>query len=319
LEKDNATVNIHDIAWIGVGKMGSAMVSRLLESGYRLTLFDSNRACLSPFATQGARLAASAASAVQGVQLVITMVPGDRELEHIALGDQGMLSALPVQAVHLSLSTITPQLTQRLSRLYASASRTFLGATVAGRPDRARAGLLSIFLAGPAWAKAQVQPVVAVLGRTIEDLGEEVTAAAGLKCAVNQLIGTHLLGMSYGAVTAQAYGVSPQQYFHLLVRSGLFAGVVIEQYGDLMAQGRFEEEALFPARLGLKDSQVIQQAEQAVGVSNPLMVHLEHLLHRAIEQGKGGADWSVIFQEVQQQAQQARSAHAPSQAPVAAS
>lgn len=312
-------MSISAIAFLGVGKMGSAMVSRLLESGYRLTLFDRNRACLTPFVSRGAHLAASPAEAVQTAQLVITMVPGDRELEQVALGEQGILSALPAQAIHLSLSTITPQLTQRLSSLYASVSRTFLGATVAGRPDRAREGLLSIFLSGPAWAKAQVQPVLAMLGRTSEDLGEEATTATGLKCAVNQLIGTHLLGMSYGAATAQAYGVSPQQYFQLLVRSGLFAGVVIEQYGNLMAQGRFEEEALFPAVLGLKDSRVIQQAEQAVGISNPLMAHLEHLLHQAIEQGKGEADWSVVFHEVQQQAHQRRSAQAPSHAPVSAS
>ena len=312
-------MNIQDIAFIGVGNMGGAMVARLIEHGYTLHLFDSNRERLEHFAAQGARLAASPADAVKEARIVMTMVPGDVELEEVTLGDNGILRALPPSALHISFSTISPQLTQCLVDLYASVDRTFLGANVAGRPDRAIAGLLSIFISGPAWAKEQVRPVLEVLGSTIEDLGEEVQTANGLKCAFNQLIGTHLLGMSYGAVTAQAYGVSPDRYFQILVRSGLFAGVVIEQYGAIMARGSFEEDALFNVHLGLKDSRVIQQAERAVGVYNPLMAHFEQLLQKAIEQGKGLADWSIVFQEIQKQTEKELRARTSSQSSVSIS
>ena len=174
------------VGFIGLGRMGAGMAANLLEAGHALTVWDRTAGKERPLTDRGASAATHVADACRG-DVVITMLADDCAVERIVLGDGGVLGTLRKGAIHLSMSTISVALSERLTAAHAKAGQRFVTAPVFGRPDVAAAGQLFIVAAGAKAAIEACQPLFQVLGQKTFPIGERPRDANLVKLSGNFL------------------------------------------------------------------------------------------------------------------------------------
>src|SRR6516225_1697216 len=140
-----------NVGFIGLGQMGAGMAANLLKAGHRVTVFNRTPAKANPLIAQGATLATSIAEASRGDALV-TMLANDDAVEDVVLGRDGVIANLASGGLHVSSSTISVTLSERLTDAHTRKSQRFVAAPVFGRPDVAAAGRLFIVAGGDAAA-----------------------------------------------------------------------------------------------------------------------------------------------------------------------
>ncbi len=142
-----------DVAFIGLGQMGSGMAGRLIDAGHRVTVWNRDRARSESFERRGARIADNPVDAARS-GIVLSMLANDEALEAVSFGDSGLLAASR-SLLHVSCSTVSVALTQRLTDAHARAGQRFVSAQVLGRPDVRRPGACRSSLPGPSptWMK----------------------------------------------------------------------------------------------------------------------------------------------------------------------
>ena len=287
------------IGFVGLGQMGQPMALNLLQAGYKLRVFDVRQERMAPLVAQGAEPGASPGEATEPGGIVLSMVPDDRALLAVALGEGGILSRLGRKGIHLSLSTVSPEVSAQLAKVYRQQGSHYLSATVLGRPEVAEEARLSIFLSGDLDAKARVLPLLDALALHLYDLGERVEVANAVKLGYNFLIAAAIEAMGEAAALVEHCGADRAQFLRMLVASPLFTGAVYEAYGRMIGE-RDYSDARFPVPMGLKDVRLILQAADRVAVPLPYaeIVH-EHLL-AAQATGRSYEDWSVLAEYVMQ-------------------
>ncbi len=137
-----------DIGFIGLGKMGHGMAANLVDAGHTVTVYNRTPAKAETLARRGARPAHSVAEACGG-DVVITMLADDAAVEAVVFGEHGMLAALAPGATHVSSSTISVDLSRRLTAAHSAADQHYVAAPVFGRPEAAAAAKLFV-IAKPA-------------------------------------------------------------------------------------------------------------------------------------------------------------------------
>jgi 3-hydroxyisobutyrate dehydrogenase-like beta-hydroxyacid dehydrogenase len=285
------------IGFIGLGQMGQPIALNLLKAGaqegFDLRVFDLSEERLAPLVALGAYQAFRMSDAVEEGGMVITMVPDDAALLEVALGEGGILSRIGRGGVHLSLSTVSPQVAAQLAELYEQQGSRYLAATVLGRPEVAERAQLSIFLSGNPAAKARALPLLEAIGSHIYDLGERVEIANAVKLGYNFLIAAAIEAMGEAAALVERFGAQRSAFLHMLVESPLFRGSVYEGYGEMIGAQDFSD-ARFPVAMGLKDLELILEAAECVNLPLPyVQAPYAHLLAAQAE-GRAAEDWSVM-------------------------
>lgn len=285
------------IGFIGLGQMGQPIALNLQKAGFSLRVFDIAPERAAPLVAGGATQAAALHEVGAPGGIVISMVPEDRALLALALGEQGIALQLGQGGIHLSLSTISPTLSTRLAEVYARQGSSFLAATVLGRPDAAAKGVLSVFLSGDHSAKARVAPLLQAIGQRVYDLGEDGAAAAAAKLGANFLILAALEAMGEAAAFVERSGVERGLFLRMMVESPLFAGAVYEGYGAMIGAQDFSD-ARFPLPLGIKDAELVLRSAAQVDLPLPVAQLAHAHLLAAQADGRGREDWSVLAEYV---------------------
>ncbi len=287
------------IGFIGLGQMGQPMALNLLKAGFELCVFDLQEERIAPLIALGARQAFRLSDAVQPGGITITMVPDDRALLQVSLGEGGILQQIGKEGIHLSLSTVSPEVSRQLETLYKRQGSHYLAATVLGRPEVAEAGELSIFLSGHPEAKARALPFLRVLGNHIYDLGERVEAANVVKLGYNFLIAAAIEAMGEAAALVECWGADRAAFLRMLVESPLFKGAVYEGYGHMIGT-RDYSDVHFPVPMGLKDVELVLEAAERVNLPIPYARIAQGHLLAAPASGRAREDWAVLAEFVPQ-------------------
>ncbi len=137
-----------DVGFIGLGQMGSAIALNLVKAGHRVVVYNRTRTKAEALAAQGAEIAESVAEACRR-PVLITMLADDAAVESVVFGDGNALSGLGQGAVHISMSTISVALSERLTEAHREAGQSYVAAPVFGRPEAAAAAKLFVVAAGP--------------------------------------------------------------------------------------------------------------------------------------------------------------------------
>lgn len=281
------------IGFVGVGNMGQPMALNLLKAGYDLIVYDLDEGRIAPFTALGAYQAFRLREVGEPGGIVVTMVPTDASLLEVTLAEGGLLERLCPGGIHLSLSTISPEVSAQLAALYAARGGTFLAGTVLGRPDVAERAALSIYLSGPAMAKQRVFPLLQALGSHIYDLGEDVALANVVKLGANFLILAALVAMGEASALVEGYGLDRALFLQSMAESPLFGGAVYEGYGRMIGSGQYTDPN-FPVPMGIKDAQLISDAAERIGLLMPVaQLALQHL-QAAQASGRAGESWAVL-------------------------
>jgi len=280
-----------EIGLIGLGRMGTGIAKSLLRSGHRLTVFNRTRARAESLQSDGANIAGSVAEACRS-SVVLTMVADDAALEALVFGESGVLSSLRKDSIHVSLSTISVALSDRLSAEHAKAGQQFVAAPVFGRPEAAESAKLSVVAAGPSASVQRCKPLFESMGPKLLVVGERPSMANVVKLCGNFLIAAVLESLAESLTFARKSGVDPQMLLDFLTTT-MFTAPVYKSYGELIVQGK-HEPAGFALPLGLKDVRLVLQAAESAGVPMPIASVLRDRFITALARGNQDKDWSVI-------------------------
>jgi 3-hydroxyisobutyrate dehydrogenase-like beta-hydroxyacid dehydrogenase len=288
------------IGFIGLGNMGLPMATNLIAAGYKLRVYNRTQEKAQPLIKQGAEAVNSPAEAVEPGGIVITMLANDAALEAIVLGEDGILSPLGANGIHLSMSTVSPTTAHNLAAQHEQNRSDYLAAPVFGRPDAAAARKLWIALSGKNSAKDRIKPVLEQLGQGVFDFGEDAGAANVVKLAGNFLVISAIEAMAEAFTLAEKNGIDRTQIANLFGQT-LFACPIYQNYGRLIAQQQYEP-AGFKLSLGLKDVTLALQTARESQMPLPLASLLHDRLLSLVVEGKSDIDWTGLALKTSQEA-----------------
>jgi 3-hydroxyisobutyrate dehydrogenase-like beta-hydroxyacid dehydrogenase len=279
------------VGFIGLGRMGSGLAANLLKAGHDVTIYNRTAAKARPLVARGAKLAASVGEACRG-DAVVTMLADDAAVERVVLAPDGVAASLRAGALHVSSSTISVALSQRLAEAHAQAGQRFVAAPVFGRPEVAAAGQLFVVAGGEPAAIESAAPLLDAIGRKTFVVSDTPKAANLVKLSGNFLIASMIEALGEALALVAKGGVDRQKYVELLT-SSLFDAPVYKIYGGILASERFEP-AGFAAPLGQKDIRLALAAADDLRVPMPLASLLRDRFLRLMAHGGERLDWSAI-------------------------
>lgn len=280
-----------EVGLIGLGQMGTGIAKSLLRAGHRLKVYNRTMARAEALLGDGAALARSIAEACRQ-DVVMTMLADDAAVEAVTFGPGGIAASLKPGAVHVSLSTISMALSERLAREHARLGQEYIAAPVFGRPDAAEAARLAVVAAGKPEAVERCKPLLEAMGPKLLVASERPAIASVIKLIGNFLLGSVIESLSEAFALGRKSGVDEEQLFEFLT-TALFPTPVYRNYGEAIRRRRFEP-AGFTASLGLKDIRLALAAAEAQSVPMPIASVVRDRYLTAIARGNAERDWSVL-------------------------
>jgi 3-hydroxyisobutyrate dehydrogenase-like beta-hydroxyacid dehydrogenase len=283
-----------EIGFVGLGNMGHGMAANLLKAGHHVTVYNRSPAKAQDLAQQGATIVRTVAEACGGA-VVFTMLADDHAVENVTFGDDGIpgiLASLEPGATHVSSSTISVAMSERLAAAHADAGQHYVAAPVFGRPEAAAAAKLFVIAAGDPQVLQPLVPLFDAIGQRTFVVSEQPHAANLVKLSGNFLIASAIESVGEAVALVAKAGVDRQQYVDILT-STLFAAPAYQTYGGLIARQEFEP-AGFAATLGLKDIRLVLAAAEVLQVPLPLASLLRDRLLTLVATGGGQLDWSAV-------------------------
>lgn len=279
------------IAFLGLGRMGSAVARHLLEAKHELTVWNRTRARAEGLGKLGASVADKPEVAVANADVVFTMVMDDGALEEVLYKGDGLKGMMP-GAVHVSLSTLSVALSERLTVMHRTEHLAFVAAPVFGRPNIAEEGKLATVVAGEAAAVEKVKPLLESFSRSVTVVGDKPAMAHALKLGGNFLITAMIAGLSESFVYAEAMGLDPKVFLET-VNAALFRSPFYESYGRVMLNP--PETPGSTIAVGEKDTRIFCDAAESAHVKTPLADIFKANFDRAIEEGMKSEDWAAGY------------------------
>ncbi|MFJ3952022.1 2-hydroxy-3-oxopropionate reductase [Streptomyces libani] len=287
--------NLPEIAWIGLGIMGSPMAENLIKAGYSVTGYTLETDKLERLAKNGGHAAASIAEAVTDADVIITMVPASPQVEAIAYGPDGILAHARRGALLIDMSSITPQTSIDLAHTAADKGIRVLDAPVSGGEAGAIEAVLSIMVGGEQSDFDAARPLLETLGKTIvrcgpHGCGQTVKAANQLIVAVN------IQACAEAVVFLEKSGVDLPAALDVL-GGGLAGSTVLARKKDNFTTRDFKPG--FRIDLHHKDMGIVTDAARAVGAALPVGTVVAQLVAALRAQGDGGLDHSALLRGVE--------------------
>ena len=220
------------------------------------------------------------------------MLADDGAVESVVLGQDGVLRHLAKGAMHISSSTISVALSERLAAAHAKAGQAFVAVPVFGRPSAAAAGELFVIVAGDRSAIDIANPLFAAIGQKTFVVSDKPEAANLVKLSGNFLIAAAIEAVGEAMALVDKGGVDRWRYLDILT-STLFSAPIYKTYGGIIADRNFEPAA-FAAALGQKDNRLTLAAAENLIVPMPLAGLLRDRFLTLQAHGGEKLDWSAI-------------------------
>jgi 3-hydroxyisobutyrate dehydrogenase-like beta-hydroxyacid dehydrogenase len=280
---------IKQIGVVGLGHMGHAFATNLIEDGHQVLVYD--RDPKRTAALTGAR-AAARLDDLAACELVMTSLPDDDALAAVALGPAGLTATLSENAVHISTSTVSPALSRRVAQEHALHRQDYVAAPVLGNPDFARARKLFVLAAGQRSALEKVRPLLKRFGQRLFVIGEDAGLANVVKLACNVLTATTLQCMGEVLALMRKGGVDSHLAFDLLTNS-LFDSGVHRTYGAKIVDGHYSPPGL-AVPLAIKDLRLALAEAEHTAVPMPAAGLVHDRLVAILARGWAELDWSAL-------------------------
>jgi 3-hydroxyisobutyrate dehydrogenase len=288
MSKDNGI----RLGWIGAGRMGFALASRLLAAGHDVAVWNRTRAKAEPLADQGATLVDAPADLADR-DLVFTMVGGDRDFQQVVLGDGGVLSRDGVAPrVLVDSTTISPGASQVVRDAAEERGTAVLAAPVSGNPKVVAAGKLTIVASGPEDAFELARPYLELFGAGVTYVGEGDRARL-VKICHNLMLGIVAQTLAEIAVLAEKGGVSRADLMAFLndsVMGSMFTRYKTPAYVNL------DFTPTFTPALLLKDFQLGFEAARDLEVPMPVAAAAEQVVQSLVGNGYDDVDFAALLE-----------------------
>jgi 3-hydroxyisobutyrate dehydrogenase-like beta-hydroxyacid dehydrogenase len=267
------------------------MASNLLKAGHEVTLYNRSIEKVQALASQGGKVAREIKD-VCDLDVVISMLANDSALTDVAFVPEGLVANMKAGAIHVSMSTISIAIAERLTEAHAQAGQHFISAPVFGRPDAAAAAKLFVVVAGKPELVERLRPAFAAMGQLTLPVSEKPRDANLVKICGNFMIGSAIEAMGEATALMRKAGVAPQTFIDVMT-STVFNAPAYKNYGALIAKEQYSP-AGFTTPLGYKDVGLALEAATSLQVPMPLASLLRDRLLRLLAEGGEALDWSAI-------------------------
>ncbi len=280
----------HRIGWLGTGRMGAALVRRLLAAGCDVTVYNRTRAKAEPLAEHGAVIAGSAAE-LAGCDLVFATVGTPQDMLEAILGPAGLISGGAAPAIVVDCSTISVEASQRVREELAAHGSALLAAPVMGNPKVATVGRLTLAVSGPPGAYETARPYLDLLGSGATYVGEGELART-VKICHNLFLGVVTQSLAEVTVLAEKSGISRQAFLNCLNNSVM--GSTFTRYKS-PAFVNLDFHPTFTTSLLRKDFDLGLAAARERGAALPVAALVHQIVQSLIGVGHGDDDFATLL------------------------
>ena len=275
------------LGFIGVGRMGQHMASRLIEAGYALTIFDTNETAMQRLEQRGAKRAASAADVAAQCETVLVSLPTPDIVKAVALGKAGVIEGGKAK-VFVDLSTTGPRVAKEVAEGLAKKGITAVDAPVSGGPSGAEKGTLAMMVACPKALADELRPVIEVLGKFFY-IGEAPGLGQTMKVINNLLSATAITITSEAMVMGVKAGLDPATMLDVINAGSGRNTATADKFPRCVLPRRFDFG--FTTGLLYKDIKLCLDEAEALGV--PMIVGNAVRQMMAIGKAAQGADADI--------------------------
>jgi 3-hydroxyisobutyrate dehydrogenase len=284
-----------NIAFIGLGRMGAAMASRLLATGHSVTVYNRTLAKADPLVRAGARLARTPLEACDHADAIISMTADDVASRAIWLGPNGVLSAnLSPKAFALECSTLSYDWVMELSAAAAGRGLRYLDVPVTGLPEAAAAGALTLLIGAADEDLQDCRPLLEVLSQRIYHFGP-IGAGTAYKLIVNMLGAVQIASAAESMAIAERAGLDLAVVADAIA-SGQAASPQVIRNTRRIVDGNHDRDVVFTPALRLKDVRYALSLARKLSIGSPFGTLASDLFQKLIEQGDAQANESKIIE-----------------------
>ena len=287
-----AGLSAHSIGWIGAGRMGFAMVKRLLAAGCKVAVYNRTRSKAEPLTQFGATLV-DTPSALADRDLVFSMVSEGSDLREVVTGAQGLLAGKGKPKLFVDCSSVAESDSQAVRDALDKVGVPMLAAPVSGNAKVVKAGKLTVVASGPRTAFAIAEPYLAALGQGVTYVGEGELSRI-VKICHNLYLGIVTQALAEVTVLAQKRGVTRHDFLEFLNRS--IMGSAFARY-KMPAFVNLELTATFTPILLRKDLDLGLKAGEQLGVPLPLTALTRQYVQKTVDAGHEERDFAVLLVE----------------------
>lgn len=283
-----------NIGWIGLGRMGEAMVKRLLKAGFGASVWNRTRSKAEPLAEYGAQIVARKTD-LAACEVVFTMVSTTDDLKEVLFGEGGLLAGASKPQVIVDSSSISQEGSAEIRERLEAMGVAYLCAPVSGNAKVAKAGKLLIVCSGPQALYDKAQPYLQAMGRKAMWVGEGELARVW-KIAHNTMFGVVIQNLCEITVLAEKAGI-PRHVFLESINDSVL-GSMYTRYKTPMLSNLTFDQVTFTPRLLLKDMDLGMGAAKAHGVAMPAAAATRESVARMVGRGYEEIDFAVLLVEM---------------------
>jgi 3-hydroxyisobutyrate dehydrogenase-like beta-hydroxyacid dehydrogenase len=272
------------LGFVGVGRMGGPMASRLLDAGHSLVVFDTNPAATAPLAARGATVAASAEEVASQAEVVFISLPTPTIVQAVATGDNGILKGTKVQ-VMVDLSTTGPSVAGLVAKAAAARNVAWVDSPVSGGIGGATKGTLAVMVSGPKAVYERIAPVLTVFGKLFY-VGEKPGLAQVAKLGNNLLAAAAIVLSSEAVVMGVKAGIDPKVLIDIINAGSGRNSATQDKFPRAVLTRTFDFG--FATGLSYKDVRLCLEEAEALGVPMVAGAAVRQML--AITNARFGAD-----------------------------
>jgi 3-hydroxyisobutyrate dehydrogenase len=281
------------VGWIGLGRMGEAMVKRLLKAGHEAQVWNRTASKAAPLAEYGAHIAASKLE-LANCDVVFTMVSTTDDLKQVLFGEGGLVTGAAKPRVVVDSSSISQEGSAEIRERLTALNVAYLCAPVSGNAKVAKAGKLLVVASGPKALYDEVEPYLAAMARKVMWVGEGELARIW-KIAHNTMFGVIIQNLCEITVLAEKAGI-PRHVFLESINDSVL-GSMYTRYKTPMLSNLSFDQVTFTPRLLLKDMDLGLGAARAHGVAMPAAAATRESVARMVGRGYEDIDFAALLIE----------------------
>jgi 3-hydroxyisobutyrate dehydrogenase-like beta-hydroxyacid dehydrogenase len=276
-----------EIAFLGLGQMGTPMATRLVDAGHELIVWNRTPDRAAPLEKRGAVVASSPAEAANGVEFVITMLATPDALEQVVFGGEGLVKGLHPGQLLVEMSTVGPDAVREVANRLPKGV-TMVDAPVRGSVPQATEGSLDIFVGATGEDFERVRPILESLGRVRHTGGPGSGAAT--KLVVNLALGAAIVALGEALAVGESLSLDRGLVLDVLADSPI-GGTVKSKRANIEA-GRYPPN--FKLRLAEKDLRLVTDAAATAGRDLKLTRAAQGWFDEAVQRGVADLDYSAV-------------------------
>jgi 3-hydroxyisobutyrate dehydrogenase-like beta-hydroxyacid dehydrogenase len=262
---------------VGLGAMGSGIVSRLMAAGHAVTGWNRSAEKAKALVKSGMEMATTPSALASGCDVVLSIVTDAAAVRSVALGPDGIIAGLHRGAIYADMSTIAPDASRAIAAELQRNGLTMLDAPISGSPITLAQGSASVMVGGDAAAFARAEPVLRAIGPKVMHIGGNGLAVQ-MKIAVNLLLMVEVIAFGEAVALAEKGGVARDRAVDAVLKS-VAASPVLGYRGPFILEGKMPQVPLADVTLQQKDMLLALELGRKLGSPVPLAAAANEIMN----------------------------------------